>query len=174
MSKFVTAPVRLLSLVTGALIACITASFLTAMEIPKPWAWGILVGASVALVLSLLMSFTMWRKYRIWCEAESRVVGDILYRDRVFLRCGRLRRVAYLFLTQDGIFLYLWDKRPFLETICRRVDVTIELGEEAHMLMLKFQDREPIYLAAPDWEEFLRESRLKDYTITPFTPNRKG
>ena len=174
MSKFLTTPVRVFSLLGGAAVAFFVAMTCTSLETSHPWAWGLLFGACFAIVLSLILTLVGWHKYRIYCEAESRVEGEVLHRDRVFLRCGRLRRVAYLFLTRDAIYLYLWDKRPFLETTASRAEVTIEVAEEQHTVFLSFGDREPIYLMAPDWEDFIRECRMKDYTVTTWEPNRKG
>ena len=173
MSNFLTTPVRVFSLLAGVAVAFFVAMTCTSLEIDKPWGWGLLIGAAAAIVISLLLTLSGWHKYRIYREAESRVEGEVLHRDRVFLRCGRLRRVAYLFLTRDAIHLYLWDKRPFLETTASRAEVTIEIAEEEHTVFLSFRDREPIYLMAPDWEDFIRECRMKDYTVNTWEPNRK-
>ena len=54
MSKFLTAPVRVFSLLAGAATAFFVAMICTSLEIAKPWAWGLLIGAAMAILLSLI------------------------------------------------------------------------------------------------------------------------
>ena len=123
------------------------------------------VGALAAILFSFVLNFIAWRSVESFKEAESRVEGAVLYRGRVMMTCGKLRRNAFIFITGSRIYLYLWDKRPYLETYADREGLTVERTGEHMPLVLRFTDREAIFLFTVD-EEIVKTLSSQGYKIS--------
>ncbi len=164
--KYITSAVRILSLLAGVVIFGGVTMTLYLFGVMKPWAWGMIAGASTAILFAVMMAFFNYRETVKFEEARSRVEGTVLeFSLATVANFGRGRR-AYVFLTADMIRVFLWDKRPYLESTVRREEVTITYSPlRPNYLTFVFDDKDTLELVFPNARELLSAMRENGYRV---------
>ncbi len=166
MTKFMTAKVRLFSCICFFVVFTVATATASFLEMDAPLAWGLVSGGVAGLFAVCFLTFAEWRRFLTFMEAESRVEGEVLYCDRVFVSCGDTRRYAYLFLTMNRIYLYLWEKRPYLEAVADRSEITIETYLEEGRMVIRYPDTDCIHVKGADIAELIKELVGSAYTVS--------
>ncbi len=165
MFKYLTEGMRLAALFIGAVVFGAAYALFWAIGWEPIYAWAMITACGSAILVALTMSYMGWRRLAVFYNAQSRVSGDIRFCDRVLVVSGNLRRTAFLFLTKDSLYLYLWDKRPYLETKAEKTQMTVIPQGEQELVTLKFSDRDTIYLRTPHANELVLEMRELEYPM---------
>ena len=156
---------RVISLLVGGLVFAVVTVILSLLHIARPWAWGMIAGSLAALLTCGVIVLIVHLEYRKICRAEERVEGEIL----CFVYAGVLFREgirrAYLFLTADGVHLFLWDKRPRLETKVERTGLTVIYPGDGSRLILREEKEEDITVFGEMLPEVIEEMRMSGYRM---------
>ncbi len=164
--KYINTVIRAISLIAGVVLFGLVTMSLYVLGVAKPWAWGMIVGAGSAMLLAVFMAFLNYRENVKFDEARSRVEGTILeFSLATVCNIGKNRR-AYFFLTANVIRVFLWDKRPYLESTVRREEVIITYDPaRPNFLTLVFEDMETLELIFPGGREMILALRENGYRV---------
>ncbi len=129
MTRYMNPAVRIISLLAGALTGGVLTLVLALNRVARPWAWGLMAGAVAALLVCICMVLLVRREVAKVMEAQSRVPGQVLCYLYAGVRSGDINRHGYIFLTEQSVFIYLWEKKPYLETELHRADFMVRYSE---------------------------------------------
>ncbi len=164
--KYINSAIRMISLIAGgAIFGIVTLSFYL-LGVARPWGWGMIFGALFAMGAAAVLGLINYRENVKFQEARNRVEGTILEFSLATLRnFGRSRR-AYVFLTADHLRVFLWDKRPYMETTISRNDVTIRYNA-AHpdFLTIVYEDQDTLEFVFPSAKELIAAMRQNGYRV---------
>ncbi len=164
--KYITDGVRRLALIAGVALFGITTLGLFLFGVARPWAWGMIVGALFAFAVTIFLAFINHREYTKFSEAESRVEGTVLEFSLATVSTLGVTRRAYVFLTQETLRLFLWDKRPYLESTIHRDEVVIRyIADKPDRLVLTYEDNDTIELSFPDARAMIAALQKNGYRI---------
>ena len=136
MRKYMNPVTRTISFVCGMVAFSLTTLICYACSVVRPYAWGMLAGAVVALLTLLVLALVIRHEYMKLADAGSRVGGRIVYFVYATMHYeGKLRR-AYVFLTPERVHFYLWDKKPYLETVVDKEGLTVICSAEGSRITL--------------------------------------
>lgn len=166
MNRYLSGAGRVISLFAGICMGGATGLLLALCRQSAPWGWALVVGGVGAMLVAFLLIGGARRREAAFGEAAERVGGAILWRGVTLLFCGRMRRTAFVFLTEDRIHFYLWDHHPYLETTAARGDVTVEEAQESLSLAIRFPDEDVIVIRTPEAEALAGEMRRVGYRVT--------
>jgi hypothetical protein len=171
MTKYINSAVRLISLLTGAAICGILTLILALCRVLHPWAWGLIAGAVSALLCCLILVLLLRHEERKLFVARSRVKGEVNCFLFAAVRSGPMVRRGYVFLTAERLYIFLWEKRPRLETQLLKKDFTVRYpADEPQRAELVFTDEDVIELFAPSLQELLNAMKQCGYTVLPGAP----
>lgn len=167
MGKYLNPATRFFSLLAGMVSFGILTGLLACFHITRPWAWGMVFGSLTAFVVLLILVMVIRHEDRKIGEAGERVEGKILCFIYTVVRYANLVRRGYVFLTEDRVHLYLWDKRPYLETKVERTSLTVLYQPDYSCLTLRTDGEEgdEIRLEGGPLHDLLRVMRDNGYRL---------
>lgn len=125
MDKYLNPITRTISLVCGIVAFSLVTLICYVCEVVRPYAWGMLAGATVAVLTLMVLALIIRQEYLKLADAGSRVCGRIVCFVYATLHYEGTVRRAYVFLTPDRVHFYLWDKKPYLETAVEKEGLTV-------------------------------------------------
>ncbi len=163
--KYINTAVRVISMIVGGIVFGLVAFVLYVCSVYHAWAWGMLAGASSAIVVAVILAFVNYREMMKFEEAYTRVEGTVLeFSLATLCNFGRGRRV-YFFLTAETIRLFLWDKKPYLESTLNRDEVKILYRSDRPNHMSIVVDGDSMEFSFPHMEDLLTVMRAHDYDV---------
>ncbi len=164
--KYINAGTRIVSLIIGIAVFGIATPLLFFANVQAPWAGGMIAGALAAITAACIIAWISYREHMKFMTAHDRVRGQVLeFSLATVCNIGRSRR-AYVFLTVDHLRLFLWDKRPYLESTVSREEAIISYpASHPNHLTITFDDLETIELLFPDAAELVAAMRANGYRV---------
>ncbi len=164
--KYITAGNRILSLLVGVISGGGLTAFLWFYSVEKPWAWGMMIGSLVAIMIAVIFALRNHREHVKLLAACSRVGGNVFDFTVANVTTDQFSRRAYAFFSDTQIGLFLWDKRPYLESVIRRDEVVIRHAESRpNCMILSFDDDSDILLILPDAAKVVAQLQSKGYRV---------
>lgn len=142
MEKYLNPMTRIVSLTVGAVAFGAVTGICACCHVERPYAWGMIVGASAALLTLAVLALVIRREWGKLQDAGERVGARILCFVYAALQYGDGTRMAYVFLTAERVHFYLWDKKPYLETAVDRVGLTVTCASDYRTLILHSEGEE--------------------------------
>ena len=164
MKEYFNRTTRMISLFFGGLLFVLTWLFanLFVPEIALGLALG--AGALGALLLSLVLPFVLRAEERRYDGIEETLPQPVLMKAKVTIRGQNRPRDGYLFLTEDKLYLYARDRKPFASEAIERSrlrDLKLEQG-----VLLSFRVDKALYsVACAQSEELLELMRRHGWNI---------
>lgn len=167
MGRYLNPVTRFFSLLAGVISFGILTALLACFHVARPWAWGMVFGSLTAFAVLAILVLVIRHEDRKIGEAGERVEGKILCFIYTVVRYANLVRHGYVFLTADRVHLYLWDKRPYLETKVERNILTVLYQEDYSVLTLRTDGEEgdEIRLEGGPLHDLLRVMRDNGYRL---------
>ena len=155
MGKYLNPVTRTVSFVCGMVTFSLVTLICYACSVPRPYAWGMLAGAIVALLTLLILALVIRHEYVKLADAGSRVRGQIVCFAYATMHYeGKLRR-AYVFLTPNRVHFYLWDKKPYLETAVEKEGLTVVCSTEGTRVTLRMDGEEDLLLTGKQLRDLI-------------------
>lgn len=160
--------IRWTSLAVGLGVGGLTTLILYLAHILRPWAWGMVVGASVALITCGLMVLYLVVQAKRFAEAKERSGTNIVLTVPVEIGDNHRMLRGYLFLTPHVMHIYLWKRRPFLEAHFNRLEMKAQTTSvfETAMRVLPDGDAEGFIMCSPAMRELVSAMSSHGYTLS--------
>ena len=122
----ITFRMRLLSYLGGICMGALGYLILENLGIEASWAWGLVIGSLVALVLCLMQYSIFHHEAMKQYAACQRAGGETLLFTQGKVQYGSCVRRGYFVLTPTTLCIYLWSRHPYLETKIPLEDISVE------------------------------------------------
>ena len=108
----------------------------TLMELPKAGTLALLVAALTTLLASLLLPLSLYRRDKRYNGIEATLPQPVLLKASVSVREENVAREGYLYLTEDRLFLFARDRKPyFCQELTRDTVSSVKVEQDVIMTL---------------------------------------
>ncbi len=165
MKKYFNSLTRRMSLAAGAFAFIAGWLCFTILETEQAVIWALLLAVSVALVLSLLLPVQLYFRDKRYNGIEKELAQPVLLKTNVSIRSRTSTREGYLYLTEDHLYLFARDKKPYAsqelsKSLVQRITVEGDI-----LITLQLTDKTKFAFIAPESHTLLALLRQHGWNI---------
>ena len=165
MNQYFSARTRITSLISGVFVFFSALFSLSMLGIEKPEIWALMIGAGAALLFSVLTPLSLYLRDRRYTGIEDTLPKPVLLKVNVSIRGKTRPRSGYLYLTEDTMYLYSRDRKPYASQVLPKKDIH-ELKVEREVFMsFRFENSALYSIATSQCEEILEVMRRNGWNV---------
>lgn len=155
MREYFNTRTRISSLFTGLIVVLFAQFGFSMLGLEKPMVWALIAGLTVTLVLSVLTPLNLYMRDKRYIGIEETLPKPVLLKAGVSIRGKDRPREGYLYLTEDTMYLYARDRKPYAFQELPKTQIR-ELKVEREVFMtFKFANTALYSLASAQCNEIL-------------------
>lgn len=155
MGKYFNAQTRFVSLFFGATVFLSSLLWLSFTGIENVLIWSLLSGAVATLLISLLTPLILYWRDRRYNGIEETLPKPVLLKVSVSIRSKSRPRAGYLYLTEDTMYLYSRDRKPYASQALPMTQIKDLKVERDVFMTFKFGNTALYSLASSQCDEIL-------------------
>lgn len=165
MKQYFNARTRISSALTGVLVFFASMLSFSFLGVEKASVWAILAGTGTALIASLLTPLNLYLRDKRYEGIEETLPKPVLLKASVSIRSKTRPREGYLYLTEDTMYLYSRDRKPYASQELPKAQIRDFKVEKDVFITFRFADTALYSLASMQCEEILDTMRAHGWNI---------
>ncbi len=165
MKQYFNTRTRISSLFTGAMAFVLAMVCLNTWGVEKAAIWSLLIGAGTTLIFSVVTPLNLYFHDKRYAGIEELLPKPVLLKASVSIRSKTRPREGYLYLTEDAMYLYARDRKPYACQELPKGQIR-ELKVEREVFMsFKFANTALYQIASVQCDEILETMREHGWNV---------
>ena len=165
MKQYFNTRTRISSLFSGGLTFLLAFMCLSAWEVDRAAVWALLIGAGATLLFSVLTPFNMYMHDKRYAGIEETLPKPVLLKASVSIRGKNRPRDGYLYLTEDAMYLFSRDRKPYASQELPKGQIRDLKVERDVFMSFRFANTALYQIASVQCEEIMETMREHGWNV---------
>ena len=165
MDKYFSARTRVSSLISGAFVFFSALFSFSLLGVENTLMWALLVGAGAVLLFSFLTPLSLYLRDKRYQGIEETLPKPVLLKVNVSIRGKTRPRNGYLYLTEDTMYLYSRDHKPYASQELPKNQIRDLKVERDIFMTFRFANTALYSIASAQCEEILEMMHRYNWNV---------